>query len=217
MLDTLETIELFGLTENGKDDLPMPDDTDLQEHAVGEAFEALIGTLQDTGLASEIEPLAHGFATMLHRRATNLSETADRLQVKLQALMRSSDGSEVAENEFATTQKSFEVTWEKAQAISQMAEYAAECYERETGDAYVPVTGNRTTKRAMETGAVFEAKMLLEAKDLEKAQRAKEMEGFRIAVSGSTDWVDVGPIFKRLDSALEKRPDMIICHKGPTA
>ena len=67
-----DQIELHGLTENGTDDLPIPLDDELQGCAVGEAFEALIGTIQDTGLASEVEPLAHAFATMLQRRAVTL-------------------------------------------------------------------------------------------------------------------------------------------------
>ncbi len=64
MLTTYDEIELFGLTENGTDDLPIPMDEELQGRAVGEAFEALFGTLQGTGLTSEIEPLAHAFATL---------------------------------------------------------------------------------------------------------------------------------------------------------
>lgn len=213
MMTAYDEIELYGLTENGTDDLPIPNDDELQGRAVREAFDALIGTLQGTGLGSEIEPLAHAFATMLQRRATVLDETADRLKMKIRALIGTQDGSEIAEQELEDTQRLFERMWEKAQALAFMAEAAAECYERETGDAYVPVTGNRTTRRAMETGAVFEARQLLERADREAAERNK-VEGTRIAVSGATDWTDVATVFRRLDRALERRPDMILCHKG---
>lgn len=59
---------------------------------MGEAFEALIGIPQGAGLASDIEPPAHGFATLLRRRAGARDEAADRL-----GLAEAPDGSEVAE------------------------------------------------------------------------------------------------------------------------
>ena len=144
-----DQIELFGLTETGTDELPIPNDLELQGRAVGDAFDCLIGTIQNTGLASEVEPMAHAFATLFQRRATVIEEAADRLRDKIAALIRAQDGSEVAEVELETAQRQFEATQEKADALRLMAEAAAEAYERETGDAYVPVTGSRTTWRAM--------------------------------------------------------------------
>ena len=213
MMTVYDNIELFGLTENGTDDLPIPNDDELQGRAVGEAFDAIIGTIQGTGLASEVEPLAHAFATMFQRRATIMDETADRLKQKIRALIETQDGSEIAEVELEKAQSQFEAAWEKTVALKLMAEAAAEAYERETGLAYVPVTGSRTTPRAMETGAVFEAKRLLEAADRAEAERNK-VEGTFIAVAGSSDWIDAAPIFNRLDAARERCPDMVLCHKG---
>ena len=213
MMTTYDEIELFGLTENGADDLPIPMDDELQGRAVGEAFDAIIGTIQNTGLASEVEPLAHAFATLFQRRATVMDETADRLKVKIGALIRSQDGSEVAEVELEKAQAQFEAAWNKAVALKLMAEAAAEAYERETGEAYIPVTGSRTTPRAMETGAVFEAKKLLEAADRAEAERNR-VEGTFVAVAGSSDWIDTAPIWNRLDAARERCPDMVLCHKG---
>ncbi len=213
MITPYDQIELFGLTENGTDDLPIPMDDDLQGRAVGEAFEALFGTIQGTGLASEVEPLAHAFATLFQRRAVSLDQAADRLKMKIRALIDTQDGSEIAENQLDEAQRLFNVTWEKALALKMMAETAAEAYERETGQHYVPVTGDRTTKRAMETGAVFEAKKLLEAADRADAERNK-VTGTFIAVAGASDWIDSAPIWRRLDAALEKCPDMVLCHKG---
>ena len=213
MLTTYETIELFGLTETGTDELPIPDDDALQGRAVREAFEALIGTLQGTGLASEIEPLAYGFATLLQRRAVSLDEAADRLKLKIGALIEAQDGSEVAERELEESQRLFERSWEKALALRLMAETAAECFERETGSAYTPPTGGRTTRRAMETGAVFEAKLLLAQADRQEAERHR-VEGSLVAVAGASDWTDPAPIRRRLDAARERRPDLVLCHMG---
>ena len=213
MLTPYDEIELYGLTENGTDDLPIPKDDELQGRAVGEAFDALIGTIQGTGLASEVEPLAHAFATLLQRRAVSLDTAADRLKMKIRALIDAQDGSEIAERQLDEAQREFETTWEKALALKTMAETAAEHYERETGEHYVPVTGDRTTRRAMETGAVFEAKKLLEAADRAEAERNK-ITGTFIAVAGASDWTCSALIWRRLDAAREKCPDMVLCHKG---
>ena len=213
MLTTYDEIELYGLTENGSDDLPIPNDDELQGRAVGEAFEALIGTLQGTGLASEVEPLAHAFATILQRRAVSLDQAADRQKVKARALIASQDGSEIAEQELDQTTRLFTILQEKADALKLMAECAAQHYESETGEHYTPVTGDRTTRRAMETGAVFEAKKLLEAANRADAERNK-VEGTFIAVAGEADWIDSAIIWKRLDAARDRCPDLVLCHKG---
>ena len=213
MLTTYDEIELFGLTENGSDDLPIPNDDELQGRAVGEAFEALIGTLQGTGLGSEVEPLAHAFATMLQRRAVSLDQAADRQKVKARSLIGSQDGSEIAEQELDETTRLFTTLQEKADALKLMAEEAAQLYESETGEHYTPVTGDRTTRRAMETGAVFEAKKLLDAADRADAERNK-VTGTKIAVAGDADWIDTAAIWRRLDVAREHFPDMVLCHKG---
>ncbi len=111
------------------------------------------------------------------------------------------------------TQRLFVVMQEKADALKLMAETAAEHYERETGEHYVPVTGNRTTRRAMETGAVFEAKKLLEQADRDEAAR-NTVTGTKIAVAGASDWIDSAVIWRRLDKARERCADMVLCHKG---
>ena len=213
MTTPYDEIELFGLTENGTDELPIPNDEELQGRGVLDAFEALIGTIQNTGLASEVEPLAHGFATILQRRATVLDGMADRLKVKIRALIETQDGSEIAETELDAATRAFETITEKADALKLMAEAAAECYERQTGEMYIPVTGARTTARAMETGAVFEAKTLLAASDRAEADRNK-VTGTFVAVAGSADWADHDAVFRRLDAARARCPDMVLCHKG---
>lgn len=208
-----DAIELFGLTENGTDDLIIPNDDELRDQIVLETFETLIGGLQGTGLASEIEPLAHGLATLLQRRATTLAEQADKHKRQIQGLIEAQDGSEVAEMELEKTSSRFETLWEKAEALKIMAEKAAQCYEIETGQAYTPVTGSRTTKDAQATGAVFEAKELLNRHDREQAERNK-VEGPKIAITGDAEAKDCREIYRILDQTFAKYPDMVLCHKG---
>jgi len=71
--NTYETIELFGLTEKDAQ-LPIPEDHILTDRIIRESFEALLGPLRGTGLEAEIEPLAHGLATILQRRKVALGK-----------------------------------------------------------------------------------------------------------------------------------------------
>ena len=214
---TYETIETFGLTEKDAA-LPIPNDDVLRDGIVRETFEAFFGGLQHTGLEAEIEPLAHGFATILQRRKIALTTELDRTTDKIKALAKSHDGSEIAETEMEKAQARFLQLREILAAIELMAETAAECYEQQTGDAFIPASGSRASARAKETGAIFEAKLLLEAHDRETAETYK-IKGAPLIVSGATDWIDVDLIFATLDKVRARIKDtrnqeIFLCHKG---
>ena len=212
-----ETVELFGLTEVDAD-LPIPEDHVLQNEIVRETFDAFFGGLFKTGLEAEIEPLAHGFATILHRRKLALTTELDRTVDKIKALVACHDGSEINETALEEAQAHFLKLREILAAIELMADTAAEAYEEQTGDAYMPASGSRASARAKETGAVFEAKALLESHDRETAEKFK-IEGVPLIVSGATDWADVDTIFATLDKVRTRiketrNQDIYLCHKG---
>mgnify|MGYP006167852959 CR=1 FL=1 len=103
-------------------------------------------------------------------------------------------------------------------AEAVMSEAAAECYEVETGHGFIPAAGSRASVRAQETGAVFEARQLLEQHDRETAEKSK-VEGVPLIVSGATDWTDVDVIFNTLDKVRERikqnrNQEIFLCHKG---
>ena len=156
-VNTYETIELFALTEKDAQ-LPIPEDHVLTDHIIRESFEALLGQLRGTGLEAEIEPLAHGLATILQRRKVALGKEVDRTADKIGALAKSHDGSEIAETAIEEAQARFVQLREIVSAIEVMSEAGAECYESETGHAFIPAAGSRASVRAQETGAVFEAR-----------------------------------------------------------
>ena len=91
MRDVYETIETMGLTETA-DDLPIPDDDTLRDKIVRETFEGLFGGLQGTGLHAEVEPLAHGMATVFHRRKLAMSTALTRAADTIRGLIRAADG-----------------------------------------------------------------------------------------------------------------------------
>ena len=212
-----ETIELYGLTEKGAV-LPIPEDDLLKDSIVRETFETLLGQLRGTGLEAEIEPLAHRLATILQRRKVALTKEVDRTADKIGALAKSYDGSEIAEAALEEAQVRFLQLREIVGAVETMAEAAAECYEVETGHAFIPAAGSRASVRAQETGAVFEARQLLEQRDRETAAKSK-VEGVPLIVSGATDWTDIDVIFNTLDKVRDRirqnrNQEIFLCHKG---
>ena len=212
-----ETIELLGLTEKDSQ-LPIPTDDILKGAIVRDGFEALFGAMQGTGLEAEIEPLAHGLATVFQRRKIALSRQLDRTADTIQALAKSHDGSEICETELEKAQAKYLQLRDVVAALEVMAEEAATCYEIETGDAYIPAAGSRASAAARETGAVFEARQLLDQHDRETAAKCK-VDGAPLIVSGGTDWTDIDLIFKTLDKVRDRirqnqNRDILLCHKG---
>ncbi|MCZ8032838.1 MAG: SLOG family protein [Rubrivivax sp.] len=216
-MDPYELIELFGLTETAND-LPIPDDETLAEQSVREAFEALFAPLSGTGLAVEVEPLAHGFATLLHRRREAIDDAMTKQTDALRALIRANDGSEISDTEISATQTRAERLRDIRDALAVMAESAARCYEIETGRAYIPPSGGRTNAPAHLTGAIFEARQWLE--DHERQQAAQfQMDGTPLALAGDRDWTDHRKVWETLD-AIQTRfresfaTSLILYHKG---
>lgn len=218
MLDTYDTIELFGLTEND-DCLPIPNDDELRDAIVRETFEALFSGLVGTGLHKEIEPLAHGMASLLFRRRKALDSELTKTTDTIQGLLRVADGSEVLETNLEQAQAKAERISDILDALNVMAETAAQCYEAQTGSPFMPPAGsNRNSSLAALTGAVFEAKGWIEAHEKEKAE-AYKIEGTPLAIAGDRDWSDHELIWDYLDRIKARfadsfGTDLILYHKA---
>ena len=217
MLDVYEMIETFGLSETAND-LPIPNDDVLRDEIVREAFESFLGGLQGTGLHGEVEPLAHGLATLFHRRQVAMSAALTRAADTIRGLIRAADGSEVLEVQIEQAQRQADRARDLLDGLEVMAEAAARCYEIETGRAYMPPSGGRSGRDARQTGGVFEAREWLEAHEREEAARYR-IEGLPLAVAGDRDWIDHERVWDILDRTRERfrsrrGSDMILYHKG---
>lgn len=217
MLDEYERIELFGLTEH-EDCLPIPDDETLKLSVITEAFEALFCNIVNTGLEREIEPLAHGFASLFFRRAKTIDAELAKTKDVIKGLIRAADGSEVLETQLEQSQAKAERLTEIFEACAVMAETAATCYEAQTGNAYIPPSGTRKSKTANITGAIFEAKEWLETHEKQAAEAFK-IQGMPLAVAGDRDWTDTSLIWKYLDQIKMRfrekyNEDLILYHKA---
>lgn len=217
MLDAYETIELFGLTESA-DDLPIPCDDTLRDQIVRETFEGLIAGLQGTGLAREIEPLVHGLASVLFRRRNAIETERDRAIEIIQGLIRAADGSEVLETQLEQAQHKAERLGDVLEGLEIMAESAAQCYEVQTGRAFIPSAGGRNSKQAKQSGAIFEARQWIEAHERDQAERNK-IAGTPLAIAGAREWGNHAQIWDMLDRIKARfadsfGQDLILYHKG---
>ena len=119
-----ETIETFGLTETAGD-LPIPQDDVLRDRVVSETFEVLLGGLQGTGLHGEIEPLAHGLASLLHRRKQAMADALQKTIDTIRGLIRAEDGSEVITLQIEEAQTRAERLRDLLSGLEIMAESVA--------------------------------------------------------------------------------------------
>lgn len=217
MLDNYDTIELLGLTEAGAD-LPIPNDDILRDQIIRETFENLFSGFSGTGLQREVEPLAYGFATLFHHRRNEIETQLTKHTDALQGLIRLKNGSEVTTTAIEQEQSKAETMRDLLDALDLMAETAAQCYEVETGNSYIPPSGGRSHKTAHLSGAMFEAKNWLEAHEKQQAEQFK-IEGTPLAIAGDRDWADISAIWDRLDKIRNRfresyNTDLILYHKA---
>ena len=142
--NTYETIELFGLTERDAQ-LPIPEDHVLTNHIIRESFEALLGQLRGTGLEAEIEPLAHGLATILQRRKVALGKEVDRTADKI--------GAEVARRAAARHATRERPVVDAGQIVIRPINYLALSYDHRIIDGREAVLGLVAMKEALEDPA----------------------------------------------------------------
>ncbi len=220
-MSVYDAIATFGLTETA-DSLPLPETADdraaLAGRAAGEAFKALTGPMQGTGLEPDIEPLAHGLASLLHRHWQAGERTLERARDTLAGLLRTAGASEVADVKIEQATARLHRLDLKARALEEMAGQAARAYAAETGRPFQPTgRAGRSPKPAL-TGAVFEARELLETHAAQEAARLR-VEGSGILFGGDRDWPDANGVWDVLDRVRARLRNgygeaMVLCHKG---
>ncbi len=212
-----DQIELFGLTETA-DDLPFPNDDELRDAMIRETFEALFSGMVNTGLHREIEPMAHGLASLIFRRREAAEKLLTAHADTIQGLIRAQDGSEIVTMQLEDEQAKADRARDLRDALDVMAETAAQCYELQTGAAFLPASGGRKGRMAHQSGAVFEARQWLETHEQQQAAQF-QIEGTPLALAGDRDWLDHGFIWDMLDKIRDRfresyASELILYHKG---
>ena len=193
--------------------------------AVWDETEALIGlgTVLDafveeiapdgTQLADERESLLWGFVNTLHMQNVRLDRAVDRLAPKLKELQAAQDGTEINAWELERTIDRAQHLGDRRDAFEKLRDCAAQRYLSDTGNTWRPRHGSHTSRTSKLTSAAIDARDFLRAREQSKTQ-AHLPDGTLVAVAGSGDVEDAGPIHFALDRVRSKYPDMVLVHGG---
>ncbi len=166
-----------------------------------------------TQFADERESLLWGFVNTLHMQAKRLDRAIDKLSPKLKDLQRSQDGTEINAWELERTIERAQHLGDRRDAFEKLRDAAAQRYLDDTGSTWRPRHGSHTSRTSQLTSAAIDARDYLRARENSKTQ-AHLPEGTLVAVAGSGDVEDAGPIHFALDRVRSKYPDMVLVHGG---
>ena len=166
-----------------------------------------------TQLADERESLLWGFVNTLHMQAKRLDRAVDKLGPKLKDLQAAQDGTEINAWELERTIERAQNLGDRRDAFERLRDRAAERYLRDSGSTWRPRNGSHTSRTGQLTSAAIDARDFLRAREHSKTQ-AHLPEGTLVAVAGSGDVEDAGPIHFALDRVRAKYPDMVLVHGG---
>ena len=166
-----------------------------------------------TQFADERESLLWGFVNTLHMQARRLDRAVDKLSPKLKDLQAAQDGTEINAWELERTIERARNLGDRRDAFEKLRDAAAQRYLDDTGSTWRPRHGSHTSRTSQLTSAAIDARDYLRAREQSKTQ-AHLPEGTLVAVAGSGDVEDAGPIHFALDRVRSKYPDMVLVHGG---
>ena len=166
-----------------------------------------------TQFADERESLLWGFVNTLHMQARRLDRAVDKLSPKLKDLQAAQDGTEINAWELERTIERAQNLGDRRDAFEKLRDAAAQRYLDDTGSTWRPRHGSHTSRTSQLTSAAIDARDYLRAREHSKTQ-AHLPEGTLVAVAGSGDVEDAGPIHFALDRVRSKYPDMVLVHGG---
>ena len=180
--------------------------------AVADIFDALVATLSDTRLESDLADLLWSTVNLFHRAADRVQRALDDNEDAQKRSQKAQDGSEIRSVELERLLAEGLSLIERRNGMEIFRDVAADQFERATGSAWRPRAGSLVNHRAL-TAAVIDSREFLAAKrrtDTEPLLPA----GPKIAFTGGIDFNDHRAIWDRLDKVYAKHPDMVLLHGG---
>jgi hypothetical protein len=199
---------------------PGPDEPDPRPLPEGEAiggavadiFDALVATLNDTRLETDLEDLLWSTVNIFHRAGERVQRGLDDNVDAQKRSQKEQDGSELRSVELERLIAQGMVLIERRDSMEFFRDRAAEQFEHHTGSSWRPRAGSMVNHRAL-TAAVIDSREFLMAK--RRAEAAVLIPaGPKIAFTGGLDFNDHHAIWARLDKVRERHPDMVLLHGG---
>lgn len=183
------------------------------------AVEMIIGTVFDLLRGTRMEEfgrdIAWGIVNSFHVTAQRIEKREDEAAKKVGDMARAFDPSEIYAVELEENQRVCQTLMDCREAMEAMRDYAGDIYRIETGRPFSTVRGSRVSSGITASQ--------IDARDFLAARAAKRREEFAptgpvVIFSGGTDWHDHELLWKALDEARLRIPNMILAttaqHKG---
>jgi hypothetical protein len=180
--------------------------------AVADIFDALIATLRDTRLESDLDDLLWSTVNLFHRAVDRVQRALDDNEDAQKRSQKEQDGSEIRSVELERLLAQGMALIERRETMEFFRDQAADQFERHTGSAWRPRAGSMVNHRTL-TAA------MIDSRDFLAAKRRAETEvllpaGPKIAFTGGLDFNDHNAVWDRLDKVHAKHPDMVLLHGG---
>lgn len=170
--------------------------------AVGDIFDALIATLNDTRLEPDLDELLWGTVNLFHRAADRIERDLDKNEQAQKHSQKEQDGSEIRSVELEHFSAEGQTLIERRDAMELFRDQVADHFGRHTGSAWRPRSGSMVNRRALTAG-------MIDSRDFVAARRRTDAEvlipaGAKIAFTGGMDFNDHIAIWDRLDKTRAK-------------
>ncbi|MDI7776594.1 DUF2493 domain-containing protein [Asticcacaulis sp. EMRT-3] len=193
------------------DPRPMPEAHQVQG-AVGDIFDALISTLDDTRLEPDLNDLLWSGVNLFHRAVDRVARELDDNEQAQRRSQDEQDGSEIRSVELERLLAEGQSLIERRDVFEHMRDLAAEHYERHTRAPWRPRAGSMVNHRKV-TSAMIDSRDFLSA----KRRASNELlipPGPKVVFSGGADFENYNLIWAKLDAVHAKHPDMVLMHGG---
>lgn len=212
--DTICTeLQLHGYRhyENDPDPRDVPEDHKI-EGAVADVFDALVSTMADTSLDTDLDELLWSSVNMFHRATGRIERKLDDNEQAQKRGQREQDGSEVKAVQLEHLIATGQSLLERRDCMEVFRDNAAEHYLRLTGSPWSARSGSRVNHRNL-TSAMIDSRDFLAAK--KRADTEVHLPaGTKIAFTGGMDFNDHRLIWDTLDKVHAKHTDMVLLHGG---
>jgi len=206
-------LQLYGYrpSQDEPDPRPLPE-ADAVAGAVADIFDAIVCTLTDTRLESDLEDLLWSTVSLFHRAVGRIERELDNNEQAQRKSQKEQNGSEVRSVELERLTAEGMTLIERCNSMEFFRDQAAERFEVHTGSAWRPRSGSMVNHRTL-TAAMIDSRDFLAAKR-RAATEVMLPPGPKIAFTGGLDFNDHRAIWDRLDKVHAKHPDMVLLHGG---
>ena len=209
----LHELQLYGYRPGSDepDPRPLPEAGPLQG-SVADMFDALVATLSDTRLESDLQQLLWSLTNVFHLSLGRVERALDRNESDQRRSQRDQDGSEIRSVELERLLAEGLSLVERRNVHELMRDAAVTLFERHLGECWRPRNGSRVSHRALTA-------VVIDSRDFIAAKRRAEIEpltpaGTKIAFAGGVDCNDHQRIWAALDRVHAKHADMVLVHGG---